>query len=471
MFVSILRVISSTNAGANLSYLIDEKAHDTSLTSHRNLAFDGQNVFNDWNGNVNSRYLADQFWAVRQRAKNPNKRVQAEHLIFSFSADEFSPDKSTLSTEIDQMKQLVKSFMVEHFPKTAQYFLAFQADSTGQNLHCHATVNSVLTDGRVLNTNLISVTGKDNIRDAFDQHLEKNFKKVTNRDWEPVKPQSDNLVNSKTVKVDERGGYVWKEDLKDRIIGAFQNTDNLKDFKDVLEADYGVKVSEGRCSVGKNENGKKIYRPAYSYHFMDKDGHKKTSRDFYYYRGGQRGLGLTFTPDGLSKAFEARSKEQEAIDQQEDQTPVQDVSEPNNDNSKRIELQQVISQLNEEEDEDNGNQQEEPVNDTIDVDQIKFEEVDTTGAEEQLNNQQDKLRRKLNQQRQRNQRQRQQRVESEQASFEQSNNVAEQPKHDDGRTKADRAKSSKSEPVKQESPEERPKVQSRSAEPDDGPDF
>lgn len=473
MFVSILRVISSTNAGANLAYLIDEKAHDTSLTSHRNLAFGGQNVFSDWNGNVNSRYLADQFWAVRQRAKNSNKRVQAEHLIFSFSADEFSPDKSTLSTEIDQMKQLVKSFMVAHFPKTAQYFLAFQADSKGQNLHCHATVNSVLTDGRVLNTNTVSVTGKDNIRDAFDQHLEKNFKKVTGRDWEPVKPQSDSLVSSKTVKVDERGGYVWKEDLKDRIADAFNNTDNLEDFKAVLEANNGVEVSVGRASVGKDKNGKKIYRPAYSYHFTDSEGHKRTSRDFYYYRGGQRGLGLSYTPDGLSKAFKKRSKEQEAIDQTEDQTPVQDTPEPNNDTSKSIELQQVINQLNEEneEEQDNGNQSEEPVNGTVNVDEIEFAQTDTTGAEEQLNNQQERLKRKLNQQRQRNQRQRQQRVESEQASSEQSNNVAEQPKHDDGRTKADRAKSSKSEPVKQESPEERPKVQSASSEPDDGPDW
>ena len=32
--MSIVKVISSTNAGANLNYLINEKAHNTELTSH-----------------------------------------------------------------------------------------------------------------------------------------------------------------------------------------------------------------------------------------------------------------------------------------------------------------------------------------------------------------------------------------------------------------------------------------------------
>lgn len=470
MFVSILKVISSSNAGANLAYLIDEKAHDTTLTNHRTLAFGGQNIFSDWNGKVNSRYLADQFWAVRQRAKNPNKQTQAQHLIFSFSNEEFNPNKSTLKRDVTQIKHLVKSFMAERFPKTSQYLLAVQADSKGQNLHCHVTVNSVLTDGRVLNTNLVSVTGEDNIRDAFDQYLERNFKQVTGQDWEPVKSQSDNLVSSKTVKVDERGGYVWKEDLKSRIIDAFSNVDNLNDFKAVLEANNGVHVKERRASIGKDENGNKTYRMAFTYSFTDADGHNRSSRDFAYTKtGAKRGLGLAFTPDGLSSAFKQRQTEQQVIDDQEDvQIASEDVTGTNENTSRRFELQQAINQLqqddSEESEQDNGNQSEQPVWDNEQIEQIQFVDADTTGAEEQLNNQQDKLKRKLNEKHQRNQRQRQQRVEAEQASSGQSEHV-------DGRAKADRAKSSKPESTKQATPTKQSEVQSSTSEPDDGPDF
>lgn len=466
--MSILKVISSKNAGANLAYLIDEKAHDTSLTSHRTLAFGGQNVFSDWNGKVNSRYLADQFWAVRQRAKNPNKQTQAQHLIFSFSNEEFSPNKSTLKRDVNQIRQLVKSFMVERFPETAQYLIAVQADSKGHNLHAHVAVNSVQTNGKVLNTNLVSVTGKDNLRDAFDQYLERNFKQITGQDWEPVKSQSDNLVSSKTVKVDERCGYVWKEDLKSRIIDAFSNVDNLDDFKAVLEANGGVHVKERRASIGKDETGTKKYRVAFTYSFTDADGHNRSSRDFAYTKtGAKRGLGLAFTPDALSSAFRQRQNEQQAIDQEDAQTVSEDVTGTNEDTLRRIELQQAINQLqddSEESEQDNGNQSEQPVWDNEQIDQIQFAEADTTGAEEQLNNQQDKLHRKLNGQRQRNQRRRQQRVEAEQASSGQSEHV-------DGRSKADRAKSSKPEPPKQATPTKRSEVQSATSEPNDGPDF
>ena len=38
--------------------------------------------------------------------------------------------------------------------------------------------------------------------------------KTTGKKFFPVVPNKDNLVNSKTVQIDKRGGYVWKEDLK-----------------------------------------------------------------------------------------------------------------------------------------------------------------------------------------------------------------------------------------------------------------
>ncbi|MBC8745063.1 relaxase/mobilization nuclease domain-containing protein, partial [Lactobacillus sp. Marseille-P7033] len=260
--MSIVKVISATNAGANLNYLINEKAHNTELTSHRSLKFSGQNIYGDYANKVNARYLADQFWAVRQRAKNQNKKVQVHHLIFSFSQQEFNPTKENLLQQAQQALKLVNDFLHQLLPSTAQYLEAVQCDSKGKNLHVHVSCNSVLTNGKVLDTNLISANSRTvtknkkqvhylGIRNKFDNYMTKNFKKLTGREFKPVKENKINLVNSKAVKIDERGGYIWKEDLKERILDAFNNTNNFEDFEAVLEANNGVKVKHRRASIGK----------------------------------------------------------------------------------------------------------------------------------------------------------------------------------------------------------------------------
>src|SRR5699024_12580053 len=89
--------------------------------------------------------------------------------------------------------------------------------------HVHVSCNSVLTNGKVLDTNLISVNSRTvtknkklvhylGIRNNFDNYMTKNFKKLTGCEFKPVKENQVNLVNSKAVKIDERGGYIWKEE-------------------------------------------------------------------------------------------------------------------------------------------------------------------------------------------------------------------------------------------------------------------
>ena len=177
----------------------------------------------------------------------------------------------------------------------------------------------------------------------------------------------------------------------------------------------------------------------------------------------------------LSSAFKQRQTEQQAIDQEDAQSALEDVTGTTEDTLRRVELQQAINQLqqddSEESEQDNGNQSEQPVWDNEQIEQIQFAKADTTGAEEQLNNQQDKLHRKFNGQRQRNQRRRQQRVETEQTADQQQQRNVGQSTTVDGRSKADRAKSSKPEPLKQATPTERSEVQSATSEPDDGPDW
>lgn len=471
ILMSIVKVISSTNAGANLNYLINEKAHNTELTNHRSLKFSGQNVYGDYTNKVNARYLADQYWVVRQRAKNSKKKVQVHHLIFSFSQQEFNPTKQNLLQQARQALKLVNDFLHRLLPSTAQYLEAVQCDSKGKNLHVHVSCNSVLTNGKVLDTNLISVNSRTviknkkqveylGIRNQFDNYMTKHFEKLTGREFQPVKENTVNIVNSKAVKIDERGGYIWKEDLKQRILDAFYNTDNFDDFEAVLEDNNGVKIKHHRASVGKDEHGKKVYRDAITYSFIGDDGASHLARDFGYTKSGaQRGLGLSFTPDSLSNAFKQREKQQGI-----EKTPseVKPTIKTNN-LAQRVELQQAIAKLNDEEEYDNVNKQKQSIW-NINAEEIEFEQADTTQAERQLHKQQENLKRKLNEKRQQNQRQRQQRANTEQSNVK-------QPKSNARRTKPNYQEPSNIKQSKSKTTTNNPTIKQTSPQHNEGPDL
>ena len=443
--MSIVKVISSTNAGANLNYLINEKAHNTELTSHRSLLFNGQNVYGDYANKVNARYLADQYWAVRQRAKNPNKKVQVYHLIFSFSQQEFNPTKQNLLQQARQALKLVNDFLHQLLPSTAQYLEAVQCDSEGKNLHVHVSCNSVLTNGKVLDTNLISVNSRTvtknkklvhylGIRNNFDNYMTKNFKKLTGREFKPVKENQVNLVNSKAVKIDERGGYIWKEDLKERILDAFNNTDNFEDFETVLEANNGVKVKHRQASIGKDEHGKKIYRDAITYTFIGDDFASHSARDFGYAKGGgKRGLGLSFTPQSIQQEFKQRQRKNQQSIQEQTETNPDTSRQTNAEQLQQLRQQQLLQQqinqrfLDEESEDDKyGNQSRKSIRQYTSSKEQQFD-TSTYDAETK--------KRKLDNQRQRNQIRRQNRKEAnrntDKSSKKQRSNInqcAKQPK-------------------------------------------
>ena len=443
--MSIVKVISSTNAGANLNYLINEKAHNTELTSHRSLLFNGQNVYGDYANKVNARYLADQYWAVRQRAKNPNKKVQVYHLIFSFSQQEFNPTKQNLLQHARQALKLVNDFLHQLLPSTAQYLEAVQCDSEGKNLHVHVSCNSVLTNGKVLDTNLISVNSRTvtknkklvhylGIRNNFDNYMTKNFKKLTGREFKPVKENQVNLVNSKAVKIDERGGYIWKEDLKERILDAFNNTDNFEDFETVLEANNGVKVKHRQASIGKDEHGKKIYRDAITYTFIGDDFTSHSARDFGYAKGGgKRGLGLSFTPQSIQQEFKQRKRKNQQSIQEQTETNPDTSRQTNAEQLQQLRQQQLLQQqinqrfLDEESEDDKyGNQSRKSIQQYTSSKEQQFD-TSTYDAETK--------KRKLDNQRQRNQIRRQNRKEAnrntDKSSKKQRSNInqcAKQPK-------------------------------------------
>lgn len=318
MISKIIRTSSSSNL---IRYIENGEAHNKDLTDERCLAVGGLNV-DKLGKTYDATYTSAQFTAVQQKAKNKHKKTKAYHMIFSFSCDDFPLPKNSkeLHEQANQAGMLIAGFLSKDLPKNSQLFMGVQRDGKGKMLHVHVALNSVKLDGKVLNTNQIRLLDKGKekgLRSRLDDYLDENFERITGRKYQRVVAQEDNLVNSSEVHIKEREEarkyvkttykekpYAWKEHLKSLIYNAFDSSDSLDSFESAL-AENGVTVKKRQAGIGKDEDGKKIYRDAYTYLFTDENGKKHSIRDYAQTKsGGMRGLGKAFTPDQLKKELE-----------------------------------------------------------------------------------------------------------------------------------------------------------------------
>lgn len=333
--MAIAKVIPSKSSHNLVHYILDGKAHNKTFTTERNLYVGGHNIFTDYQNKFNSNYIDSQFYAVRKLADKTDKKTQAFHNIYSFSEEDFpsTTDKKELKKQAKQAYKLVSSFLKEQLPNDSQYIIGIQKDGEGGKLHAHVAINSVLINGKVLDTNdlsliqkittkqknkVITKTKHKGLFERMQDFMYKHFPAVTGRNYTKIERQTENLVNSKAVPMDNRNAYIWKEDLKQRIIDCAQHSANLDEFKQNLHDAYGVDVKEYQSSTGKlDANGKKIKRLAYTYSFKDDDGKQHKSRDFHITKqGATRGLGKFTRPSDLQDFME---KQQQLEQQQEAQ--------------------------------------------------------------------------------------------------------------------------------------------------------
>lgn len=314
----ISKTISTKKVSATINYLLKEKAHNTTLVDHRNLDIAMNNLSLDGGGKVNSAWLMCQFSASRSLAKNTKKTYQGEHIILSFSKNDF--DCSDVESQSKQAIELMNGFFEEYFPKKSQYFMVSQADNDGQNLHIHAVVNTVNIDGKVLNTNLTSQTRSGAFRESVNKYLDVNFKKVTGRSYESVSSSKRSEIandHCSLAQLNKRGAYSWKEDLQTRIVLAMRNFEKYTDSDDAIENilnKSGIFISKKRRSIGKDENGLKIFREAWTYSFIDETGHERKARDFSIQKNGKKtGLGEGFIPERMRSYAKVYSKRNEKL--------------------------------------------------------------------------------------------------------------------------------------------------------------
>lgn len=327
--MAILKIISSKSSRNTIKYLLDEQAHNTDLTSERALKIDSQNVDLNFNADKNlfTMYVYNQFSAVREIAKKKDKKEQARHLIFSFSDDEFNLTKDNLKEKSEQALTLCSDFLRQKLPDQAQFMTVAQADSDGHKLHVHAVVNSVMLDKKNVDTNLYNTISNRKYRsilDDFQNYMSTNFEKVTGKKYEVNFDTSHKeLKNSSFDRIKERGGYIWKDDLKERIRQAKLYSTDLKSFEKNL-AQTGVSVTKRRASVGKDATGKKIYREAYTFSFVDQDQKQRKIRDISRTKSGAlKGLGEDYTPLSLERSFKTKHRNTD-----KDKSKVKTVSKP-----------------------------------------------------------------------------------------------------------------------------------------------
>lgn len=331
--MAIAKDIPTNNSYATINYILEDSPHNTKLVQQRNLMTGIHNIHRDYAGKINKMYIESQFYGIRKASGRSNKRTQAHHLIFSFSDQEFpvTRDPKQQRKQAKQAGLLINGFLKKQLPEGSQYLLAVQRDGDGAKLHVHVCLNSVLTTGKVLDTNYLSIVrrmvktkdangktvykAEKGLFDNLQDYMVKNFKKSTGRDYQRLslnknKSKSTNVLStSKDVQIRKRHGQVWRQDLADIIKEVVNHSNSLDDFKKKLWDVYHIKTKDYKSSTGKKDaNGKNIKRDAYTYYWYYDPSDKtklRRMRDFHITkRGAVRGLGGFARPDDLQKVID-----------------------------------------------------------------------------------------------------------------------------------------------------------------------
>lgn len=251
--MAVTRITASRDAGAALNYVSRPKGK----SKERVLAVSGSNV--------DVKHASEQMSATRE-AYNKNqvnprtgeKYIQVYRLIQSFSDEELDPDNPD---DVEKCNRLGYELAHEAYPDH-EVLIVTHGDGVGGKLHNHLIINAVSFEtGKQLRGDK---TYWPWISKQSDSVLEKNG-------MQPIDQQntSKDLRTQAERKLADKGKYVWKDDLKDRI----QNV--LTDEK-AVDRDAFVKLM-GEVGVDVKYHGEKA-KNGVTYAFKDNNGKQQKTR-------------------------------------------------------------------------------------------------------------------------------------------------------------------------------------------------
>ena len=273
--------ISKTRSGrALLDYVLDEKAHNgigvrNQLIVPVNLA----------SGNAES--YGDQMAAVWCRRSSKNKN-EARHVITSFSKKELDPNDPA-----DWMLAgaICQEFVEQNYPGF-QAIIAIQTDGKGGCVHGHIVINNTRMDDFKGCTDEQTKAWfvRQKMDDIISKHMEIDHGK------EQDVPEK---IGEKSMR-DKDGKYVWKDDLRDRILRA---RDAAKDFDDFMSTQLPAVGVSAEYHPGGTKRTGKVIDPYITYKLEDVSGFGdgKIPENL---KSRSNKLGTEFGPEGLEKAWQ-----------------------------------------------------------------------------------------------------------------------------------------------------------------------
>lgn len=254
--MSITRISNTRNAGALLRYVLEDKAHNGS--DERYISACARNC------TINN--VRSEFKAIRNKF-NKNDNVQAYGVVISWGKDELNPDDVD---DVDKALQVGDKVGLTLFGENRQYIVVAQRDGKGGNLHIHLVGNSIeMIHGKALrgketNKNYLRV-----ISDKIQQEMQIKNNNLVDKEYTEKQTIQE-------IKAREKGDYIWKDDLKQRIAGCVENPDikSYSDYKESLLNDFGVIVKE------RKSNKKTAYQGyLLTYTFTDRNNKERRIRE------------------------------------------------------------------------------------------------------------------------------------------------------------------------------------------------
>lgn len=283
--MAITKVSKTRNAGALLRYVLEDKAHNGA--SERYIS---ANSFNCTLSNAKGEFkkIIDRY--------NKQDHVQAYTIIKSWSREELNPnDEDDIRKGQESANRLARDVAGDD----RQVVVVLQRDGKGGNLHAHIVMGSIeMSTGKSMRGDKKEYSYIREKSDEIDRELEIKNLNAVEREY-------TDKQSIQEIKARDKGAYVWKDDIKERISNCMNNPSILTydDFKKTLEEDYGVQVKERKSSKKEAYGGYLL-----TYTFTDKNNKERRVRENRL--GTVYGLkGLEYATTQHNKRYAKQSKE------------------------------------------------------------------------------------------------------------------------------------------------------------------
>lgn len=194
-----------------------------------------------------------------------------------------SPDPKNRAS-LDQVRVLATTWAGAHF-SDAQWFIGYHNDGNTGEIHAHIVVNAVGIDGKKIRINEEewAELGNSAMRMAAEVGMQSALRGVgRKRKADAAVVQQDNFRRMAEIKMDDRGAWSWKEDIRKTALTA------LKDCPDFEQ--FALRLKDQGYRVAITKRGLTYYHPLY------KEGsHQYCVKDVK--------LGAAFTREGLVDRF------------------------------------------------------------------------------------------------------------------------------------------------------------------------